>query len=274
MTTSSHPDASPAGDASKPASALGKAPRAPFPAQPDQPVPGANAPVPASASVWPPVPGQAGAPDTKPAPAPARAGAAAAVVKPPASPVRRKKKTAAKPAPRKVKKAPARSAVVARPKSVAKTPAKPSSGQTRRKAKAKAPAGSAAKAPAKHANKAVGKTPAKVASKRPAKAESVAKSKHANAGRSAGHSAEIKPGKKAKPKKAKLIRDSFTMPESEYALFATLKKRCMAKGLAVKKSELLRAAIIGFAALSDRAVTTALRGVEVLKTGRPPKAPR
>ena len=70
--------------------------------------------------------------------------------------------------------------------------------------------------------------------------------------------------------KEKLIRDSFTIPESEYDLIAAIKKRCLAKGMAVKKSEVLRAAIISFAALSDAAVTKALKAVEVLKTGRPP----
>jgi len=83
---------------------------------------------------------------------------------------------------------------------------------------------------------------------------------------------EAKAQKKGKTKKAKLVRDSFTIPEREYELFAALKKRCLARGLAVKKSEVLRAAIIGFAAQSDSAVTKALRAVEVLKTGRPPKA--
>ncbi len=61
------------------------------------------------------------------------------------------------------------------------------------------------------------------------------------------------------------------MPESEYGLFSALKKRCLAKGLPVKKSELLRAAIIQFAAQADSIVMSALRAVEVLKTGRPPK---
>ncbi len=79
-----------------------------------------------------------------------------------------------------------------------------------------------------------------------------------------------KADKNAKLKKAKLVRDSFTMPEPEYDLLAEVKRRCIAKGLAVKKSEVLRAAIIGFAAQSDAAVMAALRTLEVIKTGRPP----
>lgn len=80
-----------------------------------------------------------------------------------------------------------------------------------------------------------------------------------------------KADKNAKPKKAKLVRDSFTMPESEYDLITAVKERCVANGLAVKKSEVLRAAIIGFAAQSDAAVTAALQALDVIKTGRPPK---
>ncbi|MDP2830325.1 MAG: hypothetical protein Q8O37_17190 [Sulfuricellaceae bacterium] len=81
-----------------------------------------------------------------------------------------------------------------------------------------------------------------------------------------------KTDKNAKPKKAKLVRDSFTMPESEYDLIDTVKKRCLANGLAVKKSEVLRAAITAFAAQSDAAVSAALQALDAIKTGRPPKA--
>ena len=81
-----------------------------------------------------------------------------------------------------------------------------------------------------------------------------------------------KPEKTAKPKKDKLIRDSFTMPESEYNLIAEMKRRCLANGAAVKKSEILRAAIIGLAALPDATIRAALHALEIIKTGRPPKA--
>lgn len=77
--------------------------------------------------------------------------------------------------------------------------------------------------------------------------------------------------KKAKPKKSKLVRDSFAMPDAEYALFAAVKKRCVAKGVAVKKSEVLRAALISFAAKNDAAVMAALKSLEFINTGRKPK---
>ena len=51
-------------------------------------------------------------------------------------------------------------------------------------------------------------------------------------------------GKKAvkpvKAKKVKLVRDSYAMPENEYAQIGELKKRLEAMSVDVKKSELLR----------------------------------
>jgi hypothetical protein len=80
-----------------------------------------------------------------------------------------------------------------------------------------------------------------------------------------------KAGKLAKGKKAKLVRDSFTMPEGEYALIATLKKRCLHAGVSAKKSEILRAAVANLARLGDSSVVAAVRRLEVIKTGRPAK---
>jgi hypothetical protein len=129
--------------------------------------------------------------------------------------------------------------------------------------KAKTPPMPAAKPAVKPATKPTTKTPTK-ATEKPA-SKPAADQKATKKGES------TKADKNAKPKKAKLVRDSFTMPESEHDLIAAVKKRCVAKGLAVKKSEVLRAAIIGFAAQSDAAVMVALQALEVLKTGRPLK---
>jgi hypothetical protein len=82
---------------------------------------------------------------------------------------------------------------------------------------------------------------------------------------------ENKAGKTAKVKKAKLVRDSFTMPKPEYALIAALKKRCLNAGVSAKKSEILRAAVANLAKLSDASVLAAVRRLEVIKTGRPAK---
>jgi len=75
----------------------------------------------------------------------------------------------------------------------------------------------------------------------------------------------------AKPKKNKLVRDSFTMPKSEYGMIAAVKKRCIAQGLAVKKSEVLRAAIFSLASQSDDYIKAAIGALTVIKTGRPSK---
>jgi len=75
--------------------------------------------------------------------------------------------------------------------------------------------------------------------------------------------------KKAKPEKIKVVRDSFTIPKSEYAAIASMKKRAMAADKEVKKSELLRAGLMLLAASSDAAFAKALAQVPALKTGRP-----
>ncbi len=72
-----------------------------------------------------------------------------------------------------------------------------------------------------------------------------------------------------KPKKPKLVRDSFTMPKAEYAAIDALKQRAAKLGQSPKKSEVLRAGIMLLASLSDAALLTALGHVPAIKTGRP-----
>ncbi len=69
--------------------------------------------------------------------------------------------------------------------------------------------------------------------------------------------------------KVKLVRDSFTIPAPEYALFDVLKQRALAAAHPVKKSELLRAGIALLAALPDEALLKTLKDVPTIKTGRP-----
>ena len=71
---------------------------------------------------------------------------------------------------------------------------------------------------------------------------------------------------KAKPK---LVRDSFTIPKSEYAVLEGLKQRAASLTRPAKKSELLRAGIAVLNGLNDQAFLAALNGVPSLKTGRP-----
>jgi predicted component of type VI protein secretion system len=79
------------------------------------------------------------------------------------------------------------------------------------------------------------------------------------------------PAKPVKPPKAKLVRDSFTMPQSDFALIAALKDRALGFKRPTKKSELLRAGLQALAGLNDGALQTALNALAPLKPGRPKK---
>ncbi len=74
---------------------------------------------------------------------------------------------------------------------------------------------------------------------------------------------------KSSPKKPKLVRDSFTIPKSEFVAIDALKTRAIGLGTSVKKSELLRAGLMVLQGLSDAAYKAALTAVPTLKTGRP-----
>jgi hypothetical protein len=84
--------------------------------------------------------------------------------------------------------------------------------------------------------------------------------------------AEVKPAKAAKPKKPKLVRDSFTIPKIEYTVLDDLKQRAAKAGAPAKKSEVLRAGIKALAAMGDAAFLAAIRAVPAIKTGRPAQA--
>lgn len=73
-----------------------------------------------------------------------------------------------------------------------------------------------------------------------------------------------------KGKRELVIRDSFTMPVADYVLIGTLKKRCLALRIAVKKSELLRAGLATLHGLPDDRLKQVVAAVESVRTGRPP----
>ena len=82
----------------------------------------------------------------------------------------------------------------------------------------------------------------------------------------------VKPVVKAeKVKKPKLVRDSFTMPQSEYDVLAQVKKSCIAAGFEIKKSELLRIGVSLLQKLDTKKINEALSGLTPLKAGRPSK---
>jgi len=147
--------------------------------------------------------------------------------------------------------------------------------------KAVAKKAAAEKAPAKKA--AAKKAPAKkaVAKKAPAKkaAAKKASAKKAPAKKAAAKkSATKKPKVEAvevaptqKPKKVKLVRDSFTMPGHEYQVLQDIKKAALKAGVELKKSDLLR---IGVSMLKNFSVTQldkARATLTKLRAGRPKK---
>jgi hypothetical protein len=77
--------------------------------------------------------------------------------------------------------------------------------------------------------------------------------------------------KKLPKQRVRLVRDSFTMPEPDFALIAALKARTMAAQRETKKSELLRAGLHVLMALDDDTLVNALGRLQPLKLGRPKK---
>lgn len=122
----------------------------------------------------------------------------------------------------------------------------------------------AAETPAKAAVAAAPVEKAKVVKKAQAKPAAVKEVKPAKAVK------EVK-AKTPAPKKAKMVRDSFTIPETDYALFNTLKQRALAAGKEIKKGELLRAGLAVLNSLSENELFKVLASVERIKTGRPSK---
>ncbi len=134
-----------------------------------------------------------------------------------------------------------------------------------RKTSAAKSAVSAKRAPSKAARapaKSPAKPPLKTAAKTPVKAKLSPQAKTAV-------KTAVKPVKVEKAKKPKMIRDSFTIPKTEYVVIDALKERAGKLSRAAKKSELLRAGVKALAAMSDAAFLAALTAVPTIKTGRP-----
>lgn len=74
-----------------------------------------------------------------------------------------------------------------------------------------------------------------------------------------------------KEHKKKVVRDSFTMPQSEYQKIAEIKAICLKAKMHVKKSEVLRAGLKALAELNATQLKRALSELEKIKTGRPKK---
>lgn len=76
---------------------------------------------------------------------------------------------------------------------------------------------------------------------------------------------------RSKARKQKLVRDSFTMPEEEYAVLGEMKKACLRDGVEVKKSELLRVAVSLLRSMDVPQLQQALAALAPVRAGRPSK---
>lgn len=166
-----------------------------------------------------------------------------------AKPARAAPKAATKPAAKPAPKAAIRPAAKVAAKPVPKTAPKAAVGKT-----------------AKPAVKAAPKPALKLAAKPVAKAaRTVAKPAAKRLPKSAV------PAEKAREKvhRTTLVRDSFTMPEQEYAVLGQVKKACLKAGFDVKKSELLRIGVALISQIDLATLQSVLSSLPQLKTGRP-----
>lgn len=68
-----------------------------------------------------------------------------------------------------------------------------------------------------------------------------------------------------KSAKVKLVRDRFTIPETEYEQLVDLKKRLSALGFSIKKSELVRAGLLLLTAMDDAKLKAATAKLSVVR---------
>jgi hypothetical protein len=117
---------------------------------------------------------------------------------------------------------------------------------------------------------------AKVAAKATKTAPAQKTSKPTKLAKQAKSAKPVKPAKAVrplieKPKKPKLVRDSFTMPKDEYEQIAALKLSLAKQGRPVKKSELLRAGLLLLSKQTAGAQLACIEALTPIKTGRPRK---
>ena len=71
----------------------------------------------------------------------------------------------------------------------------------------------------------------------------------------------------------KVVRDGFTMPQADYDQLKALKALCLARGIEVKKSELLRAGVIALAAMPADTLFKRISALVPVKSGRKKQKP-
>jgi hypothetical protein len=148
----------------------------------------------------------------------------------------------------------------ARPKGASKTASKASS-----KTASKASSKTASKAASRTATKTTSKTALKAAGR------AAAAALHSPAPKREGKTAAVSGPTRGTARPA-LVRDSFTMPEQEYAVIAEVRQACLRAGIEVKKSELLRIGVALLGQLDIATLKAVLAALPRLATGRPPSA--
>jgi len=163
----------------------------------------------------------------------------------------------------------ARTTVAAR--TATKTGASSAKGTAKKTVAARAPAKAAAAkktAPAaKTARAKVAPTPAQAAK---SVAQAAARAVAAPAKAARAKPAAASPARSDAPARPHLVRDSFTMPEQEYAVLGAVKQACLKAGFEVRKSELLRIGVALLGQLDTKSLRAVLDSLPQLKTGRPP----
>lgn len=81
--------------------------------------------------------------------------------------------------------------------------------------------------------------------------------------------AKRKNSTKSKTEAGKVIRDSFTMPEDDYALIDKTQRKFMRLAIMLNKGEILRAGLHALEQLSNAELKELSVKVEKVKTGRP-----
>ncbi len=66
-----------------------------------------------------------------------------------------------------------------------------------------------------------------------------------------------------------VIRDAFTMPAEDHRLFAEIQQKCLAQGINVSKSEIVRAGLKYIVGLSASDLAAIVKTVPKVKIGRP-----
>jgi hypothetical protein len=85
--------------------------------------------------------------------------------------------------------------------------------------------------------------------------------------------AESLPSETALPSKEesspKVVRDSFTIPASDYDLIILIRQRCLASATSINKGEVIRAGLHALKQMSDEQLLQIVGELEKVKTGRP-----